>query len=70
VLDETRAGHHQGAHTFGDAAALGDHGGSAQIFDPAVGARTDKDALHRHVDKPGVGGERHVFERTEHSSAL
>src|SRR5262249_57699516 len=46
VLDMPRTGYDQRSHPFGNLAAPGDSGGSAQILDAAVGAPAAKHPLH------------------------
>ena len=62
-LDGVAAGydHHAG---HGHGAALHHGGGGSQVFDPAVGARTDEHGVDGDVADPGAGLETHVLEGT------
>ena len=47
LLDEARAGHHEGLLDVGrHLTPLGDRRDGADVFDPAVGARADEDLVH------------------------
>ena len=50
--------------------AFGDGGGFAQIFDAAVGARTDKDDIDRDFVQWRTGFQAHVFEGAFHAAAF
>ena len=55
--------HHNGLFDGrGHLAALGDHRRGAQVFDPRVGAGTDKHAVQLDVGDRLVGGQPHVFQ--------
>ena len=69
-LDRLRAGDDHGADGGGDAMAAHDGGGGAQVFDAAVGAGADEDAVDGDLLDGLAGSEAHVVERAVEGLAV
>src|SRR6185437_4143739 len=59
-----RAGHHHGIHVRRNFAAGGNTRRRAKIFDPAVGAGSDEDAIDGNISQRRSRLESHILERT------
>src|SRR5258708_837434 len=62
-LNRLRTRHDPGTHAGGNLAASCDLGGGTQVAQPAVGARSDEDPIHRCADDRRAGFEPHIVKR-------
>ena len=63
AFDALRTGHHHRPNGFVNAVAFNHAGSGAQIFDPGIGAGTDKDTVDGNVCDLQPWLEGHVFQR-------